>query len=470
MPTVKQGEANHVRVLEPAFVSLVGKPANKTAWKVVRSDTTEGESQVTKPVLRRTRRSDSQQPIMALRFPEGTTDDSVNATLKAFKMEGYNVTTTAEGVIALRSDLQSIAKRDDVQEIPLTDDGIVAVVAKTPAATQNPGSELSIVSLEFRSDLFSADQVQKWLTENGFEAAEATQESAAEGQGNYIVARSEVPEGAESRRIDLGDGVHAVIIRSDVASVPAVLAVGVYEAAYGSWGWGQLDFAAATADVEFCERGRAALSRLDDVLRNILFYSSLPIADRKGLVNKAIADFGSFMIGLMDALPQQVLTAVVRHERPQLEKIEMTTASAQNSGAPTNTAAAAAGATTISRAEFDAMTKSISDLTALVTTLVPKKEPEVDPNAPVTRGDLSTIVAEATAKAVADALKPVTEAQAEMATRMDKLGNTTVVRSDPNPDPTTVKTTTATGGAGDKKDVFRGSPAFAGLRSTVKSA
>lgn len=469
MPATKaSASAELLEVSEPRFLSMVRKPANKTAFKVVRSDVEEGETAVAKPtVLRRTRRSEV-QPIMALRFPAGTTDESVNDRLKAFRMDGYSVTSTEEGVLALRSDLKSISK-EDTQEITLTDDGVVAVVAKTAAAQQNPKSELAIVSLEFRSDVHSTDTVQKWLTENGFDAAEVSAPDSAD-DGGFVVTRSEVPEGEESRRLDLGNGITAVVIRADVAAVPAHLLSAVYDTAYGNWGWGHLDFAASMADRNFCEQVDEANDRLRSVLNNILYYSSYSIADRKALVQNSLAQYGEFMASLMDSLPQQVMTAAVRSDLPKLEKTEMN-APAQNSGAPTNPAAAVAGATQetqVTRAEFTQLANGMAALIARLDKALPAPEPEVDPNAPITRADLTTVVAAAAAAAVKEAMAPVTEAQTQLATRMDTLtGATAVVRNDSNPDQTVV-VKPAEGETKDK-DVFRNCSPFGAMREFVKT-
>ena len=94
------GEGNLVKIKEAKFLSLVGLPANETGFKVVRSKDAKPEDKPTdqpttgtpivKPTVRRTRRSDA-SPVLALAFPEGTTEADVTKTLGEFGLAGYKV-------------------------------------------------------------------------------------------------------------------------------------------------------------------------------------------------------------------------------------------------------------------------------------------------------------------------------------------------------------------------------------------
>ena len=448
------GTGNLVAIKEPKFLSMVGKPANKMAFKVVRSE--EGETPMKSPVVRRQRRSE-QSPIMRMQFPVGYTDEQVTEQMKAFGLVGYSVESSADGILATRSDLKSISP-DDTTSIRLTADGIVAVVSRGEQPAENPKSQIAVVSLAFRADKFDAAQVQEWLTANGMDGANV---AAAEGAGDFIVLRSETPEGEETRTVQIMDGVAATIIRSDAMDVPDGYVAVVNEAAYGNWGWGQLDFSAAMADEEFCDVMDEALYRLRDVLRNILLYSALPLADRKLLMVNALEQFKGFSVSILDSLPRQVLVAVVRSASNQLEKVQMS--NTKNSGAATTQPAASVPAEQpITRAEIatiaaEAATAAIKALGLVARSEVdePKKEDagaaavvEATPPAAVasiTRDDMKAMLS--------DAVAPLVE-------RLKQVEGTTVLRSDGGD---AKVETTGTGGTTESKDVFRGASAFSGL-------
>lgn len=450
------GEGNMVRVREPKFLTVVGKPANKVAFRVVRSDTedaSKGEQHMKPQVVRRQKRADV-SPILRVTFPVTYTDEEVSAQLGAFGLSGYDVLRTEASILATRSDLKSIST-GSTTAIRLTADGIVAEVARADVVDANPKSRISVVSLAFRADKFDAAAVQKWLADNKVEAADP---SAAEGSGDFIVVRHEVAEGEETRALQLEDGVTATITRSDADDIPEGYVAVVNETAYGSWGWGQLDFAAAMADEEFTRAMDDAVYRLRDVLKNILLYSALPLAERKMLMVNALEQFKAFSVGILDSLPRTVLVAVVRSASLQPEKPEMTTK--ENSGATTQPAATQTGDDApVTRGELKALIAE-----AVAGAVAPAKREDTIPapanetkptetSAPVgiTRADLEAV----TKEAVKSALDPVVE-------RLAKVEGSTVVRSDTGDS----KVTTAAEQVhadGKTKDVFRGSSLFTNL-------
>ena len=174
-----------------------------------------------------------------------------------------------------------------------------------------------MVAVEFDALKFSEESIQRWMAEKSVDGTLQEQQNPLEC---YVVRRSEIAENEETRRMVLEDGVTAVIARSDVYGIPEGYAAVVNESAYGSWGWGQLDFAAAMADREFSEGMEKSLYRLNDVLQVIILHSSLPLDVRKNLANRALAQFGEYVGTLMDSLPRQLLVSVVRSANPQQEK------------------------------------------------------------------------------------------------------------------------------------------------------
>lgn len=443
-------EGNELKIKDPKFLSLVGKPANKVAFRVVRSDDTDqptGDTTMKPVIVRRARRTDT-SPILRMTFPVAYTDEQVAQQMATFGLTGYDVSRSDTAVVAVRSDLKSISNSGPSTSIRLTADGIVAEVAKIDTSDGNPKSQIAVASLVFRADKFTPDTIKLWLDGNKISAGDI---AAPEGDGDYIVQRQEIPEGEETRKVELADGVSATIIRSDCCDIPDGFVAVVNETAYGNWGWGQLDFMAAMADEEFSEAMDEALYRLKDVLRNILLYSSLPLAERKVLMVNALAQFQAFSTGILDSLPRTVLVAVARSASPQPEKESMN--KTPDGGVSTNTPAAPTPETPITRAELAAMIDEAIAKRAAPAAAAPAAEPKAaEPAAPaastaITRDDL--------AAAMTAAVKPLVD-------RIEKVEGTTVARSDAGDGE--VAAMTAKAGEDTKtKDVFRGSPLFNGL-------
>lgn len=438
-------EGNLVEVKKAKFITLVGKPANQTGFKVVRSD--KGEPPMSQAVVRRTRRSET-GPVLRLTFPAGADENSVNESLKQYGLTGYTVQSEGGIFTATRSDLKSISP-DTTMQIKLSEDGLIATVARqSPALEAKPvKGAVAIARMEFDGSKFTLEEVKQWVADNAVDGT--IQEPQNEGDC-YVVRRSEVPENEETREMSLEDGVVAVVVRADVMSVPAGFVAVVNETAYGNWGWGQLDFAAALADQEFSEAMREALNTLNDVLRNIVIWSPLPLDVRKELANRALTQFGEYISTVMDSLPRQLLVAVVRSANQPQEK-SMT--QAQQSGSATTTATPttqtptpAAPETPITRSEVQSMIQAA--VQAATEAAVKRSEPTPaapaattteEPAKAITRDDLAAAM-----KAMAD---PLVEA-------MKGLQGATILRSAPEGVPVADDP--------NKKDVFRG--AMPGLR------
>lgn len=416
-------EGNLVRVQTPKFISLVGLPANQVAFKVLRNDT--GESKMTNPLLRRARRSDS-SPVLRLTFPSGVDETAASALLTTYGLSGYTLEQSGEVLTATRADLKSISPEKTMQ-IKLSDDGLFATVARQDAGLEAPGDKqaITVASFEFDSEKFTSDTIKAWLTDKSVDGELKEQQNPTD---SYVVRRSEIQDGEETRRMTIEDGVTAVVIRSDISNVPDGFIAVVSEAAYGGWGWGQLDFTAMMADVEFGDQMREAISTLESVLREIILWSSLPVEVRKELALRATSQFGEYVTTVMDSLPRQLLVSVVRSANHKMES-KMTTA--QNGGTGTDSKAVAE-ATPITRAEVDILvSKAVADAlqaradaeTAEATQRADEKAAAdaaalaaaaaiVD--APLTRADLKAIVDEA--------VKPLNEA-------VEQLKGVTVLRS-----------------------------------------
>lgn len=455
------GAGNLVRVIKPAALSLVGLPANQTGFKVVREDTTQKEPAMSsKQIIRRTRRSDT-SPIIALTFPEGSTETDVSAALESYGMSGYTIKKTGDLYQALRSDLKSISK-DGTIDIRLNEAGVMATVTRQDG--MNPIHEgdkpgIALASLEFDMTKFDQAQVTEWLQRNSVDSTGTQTENS---ENACVVRRSAVPDTEETRRLQLEDGVTAVLVRADVYDIPDGFYAVVNEYAYGNWGWGQLDFTATMADEEFSEHVRNAVSKLEDVLRNILYWSPLPLDVRKTLMTNSLTQFGAYVEALMDSLPRQLLVSVVRSAQPQLEK-EMT--EANKGGAPSATPAQTPAMLTredIAAAVAEAV-KPLAERLEKVERADPAKPAE-----PAT-----TVVTEPAPAGVvltrADVMSAMTEVVKPLADRMDALEGTTIVRAAPGDAAVTPVDPAAAASklAADKKDgtIFRGALGLTGRKT-----
>ncbi len=282
-------------------LTLTGSPANEVAFKVVRKDET--GAPVAKITCQRPVRR--MAPSLTLLFPETTGEEDIAAYMTDFGIADYKLGDVVEG--------RRVVKASDDAEMPQTyvtvnlRDGIKALVAQGAAVPSDtdPKPNVAVVEINFKKENFASDaEVRAWAAERGIDISESEIDN---GDESVIVRRSEVEEGAEVKQIPVGDGVFAVVTRAEVQDIPPALLEVVSEAAYGNWGWGQLDFAARMADVEFSEVAREALNVLDSVVRDILFWSPLPLAVRKELVARASSQFAAFIGALLDALPARVV-------------------------------------------------------------------------------------------------------------------------------------------------------------------
>lgn len=450
-------EANLIKLKTPSTISLVDYPANQIAFKVLRSD--KGAKKVAQPVIRRAKRSDP-GPVLRLVFPEGVTEEVAKTSLAEFGMEGYRIEVTDQAVIAIRADLKSVSP-ENTTDIKLNAQGLIATIAR--ADTPAPAGELpyiALVRVEFDATKFDQESVKRWTEEKSIDGTLKPPQNAGE---SYVVSRSEVQDKQETRCVTLDEGVTGVIVRSDVVLIPDYFVAAINEAAYGYWGWGQLDFNASLANENFCADMREASDVLDNILRDIVLYSELPLDVRKELALKTLAQYGDYMSSIMDSLPRQLLVSVAaRSANTQQEKLM---SNSQVKG------------TTVADAKRDDPVKPADDV---------KVEPTV---AALTRADVQSMIDEGFAKlqvklstnnddakkddkkaegvvadtasltradlisAMGEIMKPITE-------RMALVEGLTVVRSAQETAPAPVEE------EGKTKDVFRG--AFPGLRKVSK--
>lgn len=440
-------DGNMVRIGTPKAITLTARPANERPYQVIRSDEQASQESntaapapapVARRVTRNVRRSDN--PVIMLTFPVGFTEDDVSAALVEFEMTTYTVQCDDAGIYtALRSDLQSIAniQRTDIK---LNAAGVIASLDASQYSVQRAENKdnIALVSYEFDVKRFDADAASQWLAQNDVDSTKFTVENASDN--SLVVKRSEVADGVDTRRVQLEEGVVAVIARSDTADVPSAFTTVISDAAYGNWGWGHIDFSAAMADYEFCKVMDDANWKLRGVLDNIIFYSQLPLEQRKQLIDRSLGQYGDFVKSLIDALPRQVMMLVTRaaetKESNDMATTQTTGGNATKDDAPVTRAeikglmaevlkeagittqraevTAAPAAAAAQAATTEATTQRSEEGTGVAATAT-TAAPAAVTGESLTRSDVATMLA--------DAMKPVTE-------QLQSIANTAVVRSD----------------------------------------
>lgn len=453
-------EANLTKIKQPKFLTLCKKPANQIAFKVLRHDN-KGEQTVDKtanPVLRRRQRRSDEGKLLGIVFDAGTTDESIAATLKAYGLDNYELVTAEDGrLVAMRSD-QTIEtfNAQTTATVRLSSDHS-AVILKPVSNTEGGEKQcIAVRSISFSRDAFpEVADISAWCARNSVDFSE----KAVENEDLVRVVRCSAGDDAEEvRKMEVETGVVFTVARADDSSVPPPFVTVVNEEAYGNWGWGQLDFAAYLADVEFSEVARDATEAFSRICYEILFYSPLPVAVKKDLITRASGQFATYVNGLLDSLPAKVLIA----RRDNMKENQMTTkdkqsaatrSEAEEAQAAAEAAAAAAAAggeggeagdegANVSRADMEAaIAKNNEVLLAQFGEMLKASRSdgggEGDDDDEDGDDDDEDDDDSGTAKAITRSIKPLAQSLetlvssvTTLADRVSELEGTTVVRSD----------------------------------------
>lgn len=401
-------------VKEAQFVSFVNRPANRRAFSIVRGD------KVSIKKVGRARRSDP-GAIALVTFPAGFTEEQATASLAHLGLQGHKVQIDGEAVLATRADLQSTSN-EGMTPIKLDAEGTTVWLESSKMSIPEVGSaKLAVQAIRFDTSFFESDaQISAWLTEN---SVDFTQNAIHNSEGVYVLKRHDLEENTETREVQLDDGVTAVVVRSDLCDVPEGFYAVINECAYGHWGWGQLDFTAMFLDRTVGEALEVAETTLTRVLREILFYSALPIDIRKELVSRALSQYGSFVTGLLDMLPRQLLVTVTQTSDKSGGSMDPKDAP-KAAPAVTQEAPAASDAPAGDQAAAETpITRK--DVEAMIAAAVAAKPVETAPveAAPAAAEEATSITRADILSAMQETLKPVAE-------RLDKLEGTAIVRSD----------------------------------------
>jgi len=297
------------KLVDPEYVSLVKLPANRAGFKVIRSQEEPEGEKIMKELTprRRTRSKRSDDKLLSIQLPEGSTASQAEEVMTYFGLgDDYTVSERDDGTIYLSR--RGVSDEGvDVVHMDIGD-GMTANIAvsalRSDKKSNMPGVKL--IRMDFDESHFtSTEAVRSWLEERKVDYLEGGVEVV---EGGVIVTRADAGE-EETRKVKMGDGIVGYVIRAESNDVPTLVYRGVVESSYGNWGWGQLDFAQAMFDPEFTSLSWDALYTLQDVLENIIFYSSLPLAERQALIRNALTQYGEFMSSLIEALPKAVIEA-----------------------------------------------------------------------------------------------------------------------------------------------------------------
>jgi hypothetical protein len=304
-------EGNQVTIDNPQFITLVKKPANQRSFSILRAQEEEGN--VSKPtgktrrVARTTRRTEGNQDLVSLTLPGDLDEAGAKEALAVYGLSAFTVARSEDDTTWVASNPSAI-NCTDTTSVRLGE-GIVASVRRTEANAPTEGKgQLTAASLEFSAEQFpDATAVSEWCQRNSVDFDEKALNNPS---GNLVLQRAEVAEGEETRLMELEEGVTVTVIRSCDCNIPDGFVAVINEYAYSGWGWGQLDFNAALADDQVGDALYDGLYILEDLLRNILFWSPLPVDVRKELTTRACTQFASYANGLLDTLPRQLLISV----------------------------------------------------------------------------------------------------------------------------------------------------------------
>jgi hypothetical protein len=447
-----QKKVNVTTLVEPAFLTLTDKPANQVGFKIIREDNKEQNmTEKTADIrVRRVRAQRSMGPMVSVMFPAGTTEDDAKKTMDEFGLTGYTLTRAGDSVVALRSDLEAVPA--NVTNIGIGNGVFASIERADPVLVAGEKGNLSVVAVRFDKEQYSEESdVMAWIERHDIDFLP---DGVKNGPTATLVCRTGGPDGEETREIQVEDGVTFVIARADLADVPSAFIEVVSETSYGSWGWGQLDFASCMADKEFCNAAEEAGYTLRRVADQILFYSPLPVSVRKELVSRAATQYATYMGSLLDALPAKVVLANRSiHESKESQVTDKKQDEVQRSDA----AAAVAAPTTptvehVTRAELVAVVAEAVKAAMATVQRTDSAAPAAAEAAPVEAAPAAAAVsAEAThLENVTRSLEALAKTVAGMAegvdSRLGKIEGATVLRSDAGDAPQTVT----------RKDVFKG--------------
>jgi hypothetical protein len=450
MTKLRKRNATLMKLVEPNFLSIVRSPANKTPFKVIRSAPEDGIAE----------RGDV--GLLSIEFPLGIGQEEADALLSLLHLgEDYELATSDSGRFYLRRagvPDELLAKTTRIDMGHGFSASVVVEFSENTESSSLVDAGVQLLRMDFDREAFTLEQVKDWLEKNEIDFQP---NGVVCSERTITVQRHDC--GEELQSVQIMPGVHGAVRRAAVSDVPEKVYRQVVEAAYGNWGWGQVDFRAAIADREFSEEAPEAVSVLSDVLHNVI-WSNMTLAEKKALARQACAQFADYMDGLIDALPTDVVEQIrstnsqettqmpsaKKEEDIQRQDAAGATDESQNAAAEgaaenlTGTDATPAAEETITRAAVEeivkaavaesmtAVTEMISGLKTELTSRQDQKEDEPKSDAsPASASGKETIGAFGEMlKDITDKVERMSEAFSAMKGELEELAGTTVSRSD----------------------------------------
>lgn len=307
--TKKPRKVEVAKMIKPAFLSLVGKPANTVAFKVVRQE----DTKMTAPRIRKQTPVARSGLLLSLEFPADTPDDEIGSMLEEWGISTYTIVSTDSVKIVQCSDTTTRSDEDSTIRINISDNCVAVCMKPISKREDSEKPHIAVVGMEFSLERFASEQeILSWMAENSVDFSTYTIQNEEQ---QIVVSRSVDGVDGVTRRIGVEDGVTLLVSRADAQSIPAPFVTAVTETSFGHFGWGALDFTSAMADIEFCDLADTALSVLRRVVDDLLFWSDLPISIRRDLIGSATKQFSDYISTLVDALPRSVVIASRSHHQ-----------------------------------------------------------------------------------------------------------------------------------------------------------
>lgn len=323
---------NLAELADPQMITLTGLPANRAAFKVIRSahaldDDHQEDHDMTIDTQRRLRRRGSAAKpadapkatrrvdtgLLSLILPEGATEADANDLVEKFGLtDDYAIRTDDEGRISLVRKDAPAAEPADTMEVALQgglmaeiDSGVFAEVARSDKSKESTDTlrGITIRRMDFSIGEFeNLEAVTAYVKDKGIDHLK---DGVEQVEGGVIIHRvdpaSEVQKD-HGFKLQLAPGIIAHCERAETNDIPRAIRQDVTDAAFGSFGFGHLDFSSALADPQFSAMADNAIFQIFEVFDNIVFRSGLPLDDRKTLIARAADEFVGFMSTLMDSV------------------------------------------------------------------------------------------------------------------------------------------------------------------------
>ncbi|RKZ87542.1 MAG: hypothetical protein DRQ39_04075 [Gammaproteobacteria bacterium] len=296
---------------QPKYLSMVKAPANRTGFKIVRSDNTKPDPKEKTFTPTRTRRTDSKDGMLYIALPSDFTEADAQEVMDQFGLEEDYEISMAEGHVRLvRNDMFENAMPETVAI--RIDKNAVAYVSTTSFSNTNTlrddtkiaGATLDCIEFEGHDE----DAVKAYLAKIDIDITDENFERIDDEV--FSVSYKKQEEAKRTDRIKLADGITARIYRTERNDLPEAIQRGVVEECYGNYGYGQLDFYAALADEMYTDAAYDANYKLSDILREVTLYSGLNLSSRVDLMNNALSQYSYYMTELMNSLPRSVVSSM----------------------------------------------------------------------------------------------------------------------------------------------------------------